>query len=196
VGRADSAAPNLGRRIRRSRRLAWLCAAAILAALIAADRAGWLLVRHADDMAAYHGVQARVVRLIDGDTFDIDMPDALNDRPVTRIRLWGLDCPEAGGFDRPAEPLAGEASDFTRAFIGEGPVFLHLESHRPRGTFGRIIAHVEVPGRGSLNIALLEAGLAETDERWSHIHLSRYAKAQRLAQKNGAGLWAGSATPN
>jgi len=190
VGRAESASRNLGRRIRRTRRLVWLCIAAALAALIAADRAGWLLVRQADDMAAYHGATVRLARVIDGDTFDIDLPDALNDRPVTRIRLWGLDCPERGGIDRPEELLAREASEFTCAFIGDGPVILRLESHRPRGTFGRIIAHVEVPGKGSLNIALLEAGLAETDERWSHIHLSRYAKAQRLAQQDKVGLWA------
>ena len=161
----------------------------LLTGLVIADRSGWLLVPRADDMATYHGLKARVVRVIDGDTFDIDIPDALNDRPLTRIRLWGLDCPETGNIDHEAEPFASEAEAFTRDMNDGKSVTLHLESHRLRGTFGRLLAHVEVEGAGHPNIALLEAGLARTDERWPHDHLSRYARAQQIARRKKIGLW-------
>ncbi len=181
--------PSVGRRIRRRRQVIWLLALLVLFCLSYVDRRGWLLVPHADDMATYHGIQGRVTRVIDGDTFEIDIPDRLNQRPVTRVRLWGLNCPEQASIDREAEPLADEATNMTKRLIEGGVVTLSLEPHRTRGTFGRVLAHVDIPDQGDLNIALLEAGLAITDERWPHRWLARYAKAQRQAQQKRTGLW-------
>src|SRR5687767_14098436 len=65
----------------------WIIASVALLCLIAADRQGWLLVRHADDLGAYHGMSAIVVRIIDGDTIDVDIADALNGKSTTRVRL-------------------------------------------------------------------------------------------------------------
>ena len=95
------------RRVKRPgpRRWPWLVAGVVLIALIIADRSGWLLVPKIDDMTAYHGASAAVLRVIDGDTIEIDHPDALHDRPVTQIRFWGLDCPETAKPDRPAGPV-------------------------------------------------------------------------------------------
>ena len=181
--------PSVGRRIRRRRRVIWLVVLSFVVCLSYLDRSGWLLVPHADDMATYHGVRGRVTRVIDGDTFEIDIPDRLNQRPVTRVRLWGLDCPERASFDREAEPRAEEATKMVNLLIEGGIVTLSLEPQRMRGTFGRVLAHVDIPDQGNLNIALLEAGLAITDERWPHRHLARYAKAQRQAKQEKIGLW-------
>lgn len=181
--------PSVGSRIRRRRRIIWLFVLSGVVCLSYVDRSGWLLVPHADDMATYHGIQGRVTRVIDGDTFEIDIPDRLNQRPVTRVRLWGLDCPELASFDQEVEPRADEAADMTKRLIEGGAVTLSLEPQRTRGTFGRVLAHVDVPDQGNLNIALLEAGLAITDERWPHRHLARYAKAQRQARQKEIGLW-------
>ncbi len=154
------------------------------------DQRGWLLVPQVDDLARYHGTAGRVARVIDGDTFDIEMYDPLHDRRVTRIRLWGIDCPETASIDHPDEPLAEDAAAFVRELIRNRDVILYLEPHRTRGTFGRLLAHVDIPGQGSLNLALLEAGLATAEDRWPHKHLQRYAKAQRSAQQDKIGLWA------
>lgn len=181
--------PSVGSRIRRRRRIIWLVVLSIVVCLSYVDRSGWLLVPHADDMATYHGIQGRVTRVIDGDTFEIDIPDRLNQRPVTRVRLWGINCPELASFDREAEPLAQEAADMTKRLIEGGLVTLSLEPQRMRGTFGRVLAHVDIPDQGNLNIALLEAGLTITDERWPHRQLARYAKAQRQAKRKEIGLW-------
>ena len=180
---------SVGSRIRRRRQVIWLLVLVVLVALSYIDRRGWLLVPNADDMAAYHGIRGRVTRVIDGDTFEIDIPDRLNQRPVTRVRLWGLNCPEQASIDREAEPLADEATNMVKRLIEGGVVTLSLEPHRMRGTFGRVLAHVDIPDQGNLNIALLEAGLAVTDDRWPHRWLARYAKAQRQAQQKMTGLW-------
>ncbi len=161
----------------------------ILVALIIADRSGWLLVPKIDDMSAYHGLRAQVVRVIDGDTIEIKHPDALNDRPVTRIRLWGLDCPETAKPDHPADPYADEATERTRSLAADRMVTLSLESHRTRGAFGRVLAHIELPNGSSLNESLLSAGLAVADERWPHSLLGRYAQLERAAKRSGLGVW-------
>ena len=171
------------------RRWPWLVAGAVLIALIIADRSGWLLVPKIDDMTAYHGASAEVLRVLDGDTIEIELADALYDRPVTRIRFWGLDCPETAKPDRPADPYANEATELTRLLAADRSVTLYLESHRTRGVFGRVLAHVELPDGSSLNEALLSAGLAVADERWSHSRLGRYAQLERAARRQGLGIW-------
>ncbi len=179
------------RRVKRPgpQRWPWLVAGVVLIALIIADRSGWLLVPKIDDMTAYHGASAAVLRVIDGDTIEIDLSDALYDRPVTRIRFWGLDCPETAKPDRPADPYAHEATELTRTLTTDRTVTLYLESHRTRDVFGRVLAHVELPDGSSLNEALLSAGLAVTDERWSHSRLGRYAQLERAARRQGLGMW-------
>ncbi|MHC4447435.1 MAG: thermonuclease family protein, partial [Planctomycetota bacterium] len=179
----------MSRRRRLRRRWPWVLVALVIIALIAADRGGLLLVPRPGDFRTYDGVRARVVWVIDGDTFDIDLPDRVARRPATRIRLWGIDCPEQAGPDQPAQPWADEARELTRALVEQGPVTLYLEPHRTRGTFGRVLAHVEGADGRSLNGALLEAGYATVDERWPHSRLSRYAALQRAAQQAGAGMW-------
>lgn len=171
------------------RRWPWVLVALVVIALIAADRRGLLLVGRPDDLTTYHGITARVRWVIDGDTFDVDLPDRVNRRAATRIRLWGLDCPERARPDQPAEPFADEARELTKALVEQGPVTLYLEPHRTRGTFGRVLAHVEAADGRSINDALLEAGYAVADERWPHARLSRYAALQRAAQQRGAGMW-------
>jgi micrococcal nuclease len=173
----------------RPRRWPWLVAAVLLVGLIIADRSGWLLVRQPDDMAVYHGAAAGVARVIDGDTLEIEIPDRLHDRPVTQVRLWGVDCPEAAGRDHPREPFADAARALTQALAAHGPVTLTLEPHRTRGSFGRLLAHVELPDGSSLNEALLAAGLARADDRWPHALVGRYARLERAAQREGIGIW-------
>ncbi len=163
--------------------------ALVVIALIAADRSGLLLVPRPGDLTTYCGVTARVRWVIDGDTFDVALPYRVNRRAATRIRLWGVDCPERARPDQPAEPFADEARELTRALVEQGPVTLYLEPHRTRGTFGRVLAHVEAADGRSINGALLEAGYAAVDERWPHSRLSRYAALQRGAQQRGAAMW-------
>jgi micrococcal nuclease len=169
----------------------WLSAGAmlLLAGLVYADQRGWLLVRQSDDFATYHGRTARVTQIIDGDTFDIEFPDVLHDRSVTRVRLIGIDCPEPAHAGNPAEPLANAATALTRSQCENKTVRLWLEPAQPRDVFGRVLAHVELPDRTRLNETLLANGLAKADDRWPHTLLVRYAQVEITARRGKVGLW-------
>ncbi|MDY7108162.1 MAG: thermonuclease family protein [Planctomycetota bacterium] len=177
------------KRWKRRRRLIGLGVLAALGLLIIADRSGCLLARRGDDMAVYHGMEARVVAVLDGDTIEVDLPDALHDRPTTRVRLCGIDCPEPARPRQPAEPWAEEATELTLDLTEDATITLWLEPHSTRGVFGRVLAHVELPDGSFLNEALLAAGLAVADDRWPHAKLTRYAQLENTARRQGRGIW-------
>lgn len=167
----------------------WVALAVLLALLVAADRLGLLLTTRHDDLAIYHGLETQITAVLSPHTIEIDHPDAMDGRRQTRVRLWGLTAPLLARPGREAQPLADEAHDFTESLALRQTAVLHLEPHRPRDTFGRVLAHVELPDGVSLNEALLEAGMARTDDRWPHQHLKRYARAERIAQGRQRGIW-------
>ena len=73
---------------------------------------------------------------------------------------------------------------------------LTLEPHRTRGSFGRLLAHAQLPDGSSLNEALLAAGLARADDRWPHSLVGRYAQLERIARREGLGIWSPPQTTN
>lgn len=177
------------RAIQRKRFARLLIAAVLLIGLIALDRSGWLLVPNHDDVRAYEGRTARVVRVIDGDTLEIDLPDALKDTPTTRVRLWGVDAPERATVDLPAEPGAEEATRFLREWIEGGEIRLRLEPDT-RDRYQRLLAHVETIEGENINARLLSEGLALAEDRWPHTMLREYERLERIARLQQRGLWA------
>ncbi len=173
----------------RPRRRQLIIATVVLSALAVADHRGWLLVRGPNDMTAYHGVRARVNRVIDGVTLEIDIPDPMHDRRVTRVRLWGVNSPRPAGPERRAEPLAAEAAELAVRLTHGRMVVLSLETQRTRGPLGDVLAHVRLPGGASLNERILAEGLARADERWPHALLTRYAEIERSARRSRRGQW-------
>ena len=161
-------------------------------ALAVADRR-WLYRGGA--LGRYDGRTFQVIRVIDGDTLDVDVPDAHAPRgpsATTRVRLWGIDTPEVAkpDFNEPGEPFADAAADFTRNLCAGRHVTLHLESHRLRGRFGRVLAFVTLSDGTMLNERLLAAGLATADDRFSHRHFDRFALIEQQARHEKLGLWA------
>jgi endonuclease YncB( thermonuclease family) len=161
----------------------------LIVALATADQNGWLLVQRHDDVSAYHGKRFSITRVIDGDTIEIDAFDELNQRPVTRVRLWGVNSPELSLGDRPAESFAQEAARFARDSVRDGTVLIWLETHQTRDPFGAVLAHVELHNGQKLNELLLEHGLARADDRWPHASLVRFEQLQNAARRNGLGMW-------
>lgn len=182
-----------------------------LAGLSIADHAG-VFGAQGPDRTRYDGVIATVVHAADGDTLDVDIPDGRRNR--TRIRLWGVDCPEIGHGKGEADAYYGpEAAAFVRAHVVGRRVKLVLDPiHPPRDKHGRLLAYVYlvdeaggpiksgdapqgaglVPPEGqSLNQWLIERGLAYADLRFEHVHEIRFERAERTARKAKAGLWAG-----
>jgi len=177
----------------------------LLAILIAADQRGWLLYdpdagrplnardQRRRDLRFYDGRSFRVYRVIDGDTLEIDRPDG--DQAVTRVRLLGVDAPEAArltpeGEAIPAEPLAEQAGALADSLADGRVVRLVLDPNQTRGYYGRLLAYVVLDDGSRLGEHLLSAGLARADPRWPHSHLERYRLLQLSARRDGLGLWA------
>ncbi len=175
------------------------------------DRAGYLFAAPSES-TLYDARIAHVLRVIDGDTIEVDIPDQHNKTLTTRVRLWGIDCPEMNTpplvqrrsqnsrsitTAQPPEPYAIEASDLARELAEGRMVRLRLERHRTRGPFGRVVAHVDIlpsdsdPNGPEINLAeqLLRAGLAENDPSWPHSLMTYFQQLERSARRRQLGFW-------
>jgi micrococcal nuclease len=138
------------------------------------------------DHARYNGREFAAIRVIDGDTLDIDSPDA--DAQYTRIRLLGIDTPETKGA---AEPMyfGLEASAFARESAEGRKVRVYLPAERTRDYYGRLLAYVKLPDGGFLNEMLIVEGYAYADTRFEHELLYKYRQLESMARSQDKGLW-------
>ena len=119
-----------------------------------------------------------VVRVVDGDTIDVEV-----DGRVSRVRVYGIDCPEEG------QPFADEAKEFVASLIeGKTVSLTPIESDR----LGRSVADVSTSKDGKayhLSEMLLSVGLAWWYEGESpqdrHLEL-----LEARARETRRGLWA------
>ncbi|MFP4355629.1 MAG: thermonuclease family protein [Phycisphaerae bacterium] len=181
------------------KRLPLVVLAVVLGLVAGADRMGLFDPAPATDPATapdasadretYDGKSFRVVEAIDGDTFDIDIPDGR--WPDTRIRLWGVDTPETHHPDKPRPDHFGpEASRFTRQLTLGKIVRIELEpGAQTRGKHGRLLAWVYLPDGRLLNALLVEQGYAYADPRFAHHRMGQLRALQRQAIRDGRGLW-------
>ena len=177
------------RQWQRRRRITWIGIATLLLMLVILDQAGLLLVPRHSDHAHYHQRIARVVYVLNGDTVDIDLPDPLQGRDQTRVRLLGIRAPRLAHSSADHEPGAMEAHDALRAMIEGRRVQLSV-SGRTRTEQGHLLARIHLPGDPlSINAQLLGDGLAYFDDGWAHADLSEDAAAERAARTAGRGVW-------
>jgi micrococcal nuclease len=145
----------------------------------------------ATDFETYNGKQFAVVKVVDGDTLDIDIPDANYNH--TRIRLWGVDTPETKD-PRMAGPMyfGPEASEFaTKLALGK-QVGIYLDKDRnSRDKYHRLLAYVQLPDKTFLNEILLSEGYAYADLRFKHSFYNKYKQLESAARSQKKGLWAG-----
>lgn len=168
-----------------------LLVVAVLAALVLGDHWGLFGRRPISDLATYDGKTFTVVRVVDGDTIDVDVPDKR--RQATRVRLWGVDTPEMAERDRPADHFASEATEFVEALALNKSVTLHLEPGRrtrDNDDYYRLLAFVILPDGRMLNRVLVETGHAYADPRYSHHLRDEFLRLQDRARQGRRGLWA------
>lgn len=108
-------------------------------------------------------------RPIDGDTFALGQ---------TRIRLWGIDAPEAD------TPLGRQATRLMAELLAWGPVRCNDTGGR---SHDRIVARCEDASGQDLAGRMVAAGLAVD---WPKFSAGRYAGAEAQARQAGRGLHA------
>ncbi len=142
----------------------------------------------ANDFQKYHAKTFTVVKVVDGDTIDIDIPD-VNDS-YTRIRLWGIDTPETKNPKLGVMYFGPEAAEFATKLVLGKPVTAYLdEGNNTRGKYGRLLAYVQLPDGRFLNEVLLAEGFAYADLRFRHSFYNRYKQLDASARGLKKGLW-------
>jgi endonuclease YncB( thermonuclease family) len=142
-------------------------------AVLAALTIGLISIGLADDLTGRASV-------IDGDTLEIH---------GSRIRLWGIDAPESTqlcrGEDSDPYRCGAQAANKLDALIAGRPVnCMPINLDR----YGRTVATCAVGGL-DLGEWLVQNGLALD---WPQYSKGKYGAAQRIAERAGLGIWAGS----
>ena len=163
------------------------CAAAGLVLLAAADRAGLFGRAPLPDAGRYHRRSFRVVRVVDGDTLDVDAPDGRY--RSTRVRLLGVDTPETVKPNTPVQHFGPEAKAFLAAAVSGRTVTLVLDPLRTRDIYGRLLAYVVLADGTNLNEKIVAEGYGYADPRFRHPLQREFKRAQKRAMLARRGLW-------
>jgi micrococcal nuclease len=142
----------------------------------------------ARDFEKYHGKTFTVVKVVDGDTIDINIPDG--EYKHTRIRLWGIDAPEIEEPNTPPAYFGPEAAEFAKKLSYKKNVTIYLdENNDTRDKYGRLLAYVKLPDGRFLNEVTLSEGYAYADWRFHHSLYHKYKQLEAAARRQKKGLW-------
>ena len=122
-------------------------------------------------------VRATVIRVIDGDTFEVRIQGSL-----VRVRVIGYDAPEKD------EPFGDTATKFLKALL-EGREVLLESDVQPVDRYGRRLYHVWLQPV-LLSELMLLSGLGRQMTIPPNVrHVDFLTKAQQLGREVGLGLW-------
>jgi endonuclease YncB( thermonuclease family) len=160
------------------------------------------------DWDKYNEKTFTVVKVVDGDTIDIDVPDKnykdtspVRDthkgdgyqRPVsngTRIRLLAIDTPETEKSPSGAMYYGKEASDFVHKIaLGQKVTVLLDKLSKTRDKYGRLLAFIRFSDGRILNEELVSQGFAYADTRFPHSYYEKYIQLEKTAIAQKKGLW-------
>jgi endonuclease YncB( thermonuclease family) len=132
-----------------------------------------------------------VVRVIDGDTIEVDR--VLDGRAT--LRYIGIDTPETVAPGQPVGCFGREASDRNKELVEGKTVFLEKDiSETDR--FGRLLRYVYLGDGRMVNELLLADGYAQVSTFPPDVkYQQRFLAAQQQARDAGRGLWGPACAP-
>lgn len=154
-----------------------------------------------DDTGPKSSYQVEVVRVIDGDTFEVEFQDGHTED----IRLLGVDTPEVHVENNPAEfegiptdqngkdwlrDWGHKASEFARTQLAGKTITIKTDEQADRhGSYGRLLVYAYADSGGkSFNEQLIEQGYARMYES-SFSKRTEFTSDEQHAQDNNVGLW-------
>lgn len=126
--------------------------------------------------AAGSSFEAKVVRVVDGDTLQV-----LDDQKTNiRVRLYGIDAPESkqAWGQKAKQALSGAVASKTVTVVDHG-----------MDVYGRLLGTVWLDGY-DINASMVSSGHAWVYRYQGNAVVPEYQKFESSAQSNGAGLWA------
>ena len=172
----------------------------LLIALWIAVPAAWLLLGCGEQDTAPRAAaagkareQARVQRVVDGDTLKVRLADGRKQR----VRLVGIDTPETKRPDTPVQCGGPQASALMRRLVldprgrGVAVILVRDQTQDAEDRYGRRLAYVDLTSGRDVGLALIEAGWARAvayDGRYARE--DPYEAAERRARSQRRGIWA------
>ena len=127
-----------------------------------------------------------VTRVVDGDTVRV-----LIKGQDTAVRLIGIDTPETVAPNRSVECAGPEASVYAEQLMSGQDVYLELdESQGTYDNYNRILAYVWLEDDLMVNLAMIDAGLAQEDAYDDpYAYQQLFQQAEQDAKDDLRGLW-------
>lgn len=134
----------------------------------------------------------RVVKVVDGDTMDVDI-----DGKVERLRLIGIDTPETVDPRREIQCFGIEASNKAKELLNGQFVTLEAdESQGERDKYKRLLRYVILPDGTNFNKYMISEGYAHEytyDDAYNY--QTEFKQAEQDARNSNIGLWNQSVCP-
>jgi micrococcal nuclease len=133
--------------------------------------------------AAKNREAVKVERVVDGDTFEINI-----DGKKEKVRLIGVDTPETKKPNTPVMYYGKEASDYTKKRLEHKTVTLEWDIDK-RDTYQRLLAYVWIDDE-LYNRTLVKEGYARIATFPPNVkYVDLFKKDQEEARKKNTGLW-------
>ena len=142
-------------------------------------------IQTTDRTAAHRTESAYVVRVIDGDTIEVQVEGA-----TATVRLMGIDTPETTHPTRPVEYYGPEAAALAETVLSGMTVDLTMDRTGDReDVYGRWLRYVVVRGV-DFNAALVREGYARAVRGFAYARRAEFIALEAAARSRGVGVWA------
>jgi endonuclease YncB( thermonuclease family) len=129
---------------------------------------------------------AQVVRVIDGDTVDVQI-----NSQVIRLRFIGIDTPESVDPRKPVQCFGIEASNYTKQTLLNQTVYLERDATQGEyDIYDRLLVYVWIDDTTLFNQKIIADGYAfEYTYRLPYRYQNLFKAAQQTARSTNTGLW-------
>ncbi len=144
-----------------------------------------LLVLAAVAAPASHYETGTVSEVVDGDTLRVRLGDA-----IETVRLVGIDAPERSHPSLGREFMGDEAAEYLSSLCLGRTVRMERDREE-RDRYNRLLRYVFLtpPDGRLLNLEMVRAGMARVYQRYPFSRRETFLSAERLARKEGKGVW-------
>ena len=134
--------------------------------------------------AQFEPIDARVVRVIDGDTIRV----RVQGKEYT-VRLIGVDTPETVHPTKTVQHFGAADSAYTKTALEGRQVELHTDHiGDTRDRYRRALRYVSLDGE-DFNASLIRRSLAHAIRQFSYTRKQHYIALEQDARAKGRGLW-------
>ena len=146
-----------------------------------------LAIRPTRRLVPPDGSLHKVLRVIDGDTAEIDTEDG----PL-KVRVVGIDTPETLHPAKPVEPFGPEASKRAGELLLDQVVKIQYDpdpKHETWGKYGRLLAYLELPDGRDFGLIMIGEGMARAYPKYPFSRVTEYMAAEQKAKAGKVGIW-------